>query len=134
MTQPLLQDFGCMGIGPNANAVMQGVYDILEDVDSYMSKFIQHLAMAPAIQQASPIRIYFTTEEWKQGWRKAKECTSLGFDFLHFGHFKAGCTNDIIANFKATMANTPILSGYAPQRWRKAIDCMLLKTRGVPSR
>ena len=67
MTQPLFRDFGYMGIGPNANAVMRGEYDIPEDVDSYTSKFIQHLAMESAIQHAPPIRTYFTTEEWKQG-------------------------------------------------------------------
>jgi hypothetical protein len=131
MTQLLLHDFGYMGIGPNANTVMRGEYDIPADVDSYTCKFIQHLAMEPVIQHASPIRTtYFTTEEWKQGWRKAKERTSSASDFLHFGHFKAGCTNDVIANFEATMANIPILSGYAPQRWRQAINCMLLKKPG----
>jgi hypothetical protein len=45
-------------------------------------------------------------------------------------YFKAGCTNDIIANFEATMANIPILSGYVPRQWFKAVDCMLLKKPG----
>jgi hypothetical protein len=49
---------------------------------------------------------------------------------MHFGHFKAGCTNDIITNFEATMANIPLLSRYSPKRWQKAVDCMLLKREG----
>jgi hypothetical protein len=49
---------------------------------------------------------------------------------MHFGHFIAGYTNDVIANFEATMANIPIISGYSPKRWQKAVDCMLLKQKG----
>jgi hypothetical protein len=49
---------------------------------------------------------------------------------MHFGHFKAGCTNDVVANFEATMANIPLLSGYSPKRWKRAVDCMLLKREG----
>jgi hypothetical protein len=131
MTQPLLLNFGYMGLGPHATEVlMMGQNDIPEGVDPYTSKFIHQLAMEPSIQQAPPIWTYFTTEEWKQGWWKSKERTSSASDFLHFRHFKAGCTNDVIANFEATMANIPILSGYAPRRWCKAIDCMLLKKPG----
>jgi hypothetical protein len=67
-----------------------------------------------------------------EGWmEKAKERTALGSDFMHFGHFIAGCTNDVIANFEATMANIPIISGYSPKHWwQKAVDCMLLKQEG----
>jgi hypothetical protein len=130
MTPPLLRNFRYMGLGPHATDVMLGQYNLPEGVDPYTRKFIHQLAMEPSIQQAPPIRTYFTTEEWKQGWRKSKERTSSASDFLHFRHFKAGCTNDVIANFEATMANIPILSGYAPRRWCKAIDCMLLKKPG----
>ena len=28
------------------------------------------------------------------------------------------------------MANIPLLSGYSPKRWKKAVDCMLLKREG----
>jgi hypothetical protein len=86
--------------------------------------------MEPKIQQAPPIPVFFTTEEWKAGWKKIKEHTATGSDFIHFGHFKAGCTNEITANFEATMANIPLLCGYSPKRWQKAVDCMLLKREG----
>jgi hypothetical protein len=70
-------------------------------------------------------------DEWKAEWKKAKERTAVGSDFMQFGHFiLAGCTNDVIANFEATMANTPIMSGYSPKCWQKAFNCMLLKQEG----
>lgn len=130
MQPPLLNDFGYLGLGPQAEAVMKGEYQIPTGVDQYTAQFIQHLRMEPVIAQAPLIPVYFTTEEWKAGWKKVKERTATGSDFLHFGHFKAGCTNDIIANFEATMANIPLLSGYSPKRWQKAVDCMLLKKDG----
>jgi hypothetical protein len=49
---------------------------------------------------------------------------------MHFGYFIAGCTNDVIANFEATMANILLMSGYSPKRWQKPINCMLLKQEG----
>jgi hypothetical protein len=93
--------------------------------------FIEQLQMEPVSANSQPIvDIYFTTEEWKSGWCKIKECTATGLYFWHFRHFKAGCTNDTIANFEATMANIPLLSGYSPPHWKKAVDCMLLKREG----
>jgi hypothetical protein len=86
--------------------------------------------MEPKIQQAPPIPVFFTTEEWKAGQKKLKERTVTGSDFIHFGHFKAKCTNEITANFKVTMANIPLLSGYSPKHWQKAVNCMLLKREG----
>jgi hypothetical protein len=55
---------------------------------------------------------------------------AVGSDFMHFGHFIAGCTNDVIANFEATMANISIMSGYSPKCWQKAVNCTLLKQEG----
>ena len=130
MQAPLLQDFGYLGLGPHADAVIQGTYHPHPDVDPYTKKFIAHLTAEPVIRSSSPVPVFYTTNEWQAGWRKSKERTSAGSDYLHFGHFKAGCTNDIIANFEATMANIPLLSGYSPSRWRRAIDCMLLKWDG----
>jgi hypothetical protein len=61
MTPPLLRDFGYMGLSPSATDVMLGQYNPPEGVDPYTRKFIHQLAMEPSIQQAPPIRTYFTT-------------------------------------------------------------------------
>jgi hypothetical protein len=121
MLPPLLGDFGYLGIRAHTHSIMHGEYETPPppDVDLYTAKFIAHLHMEPKIQQAPPIPVFFTTEEWKAGWKKIKERTATGSDFIHFGHFKAGCTNEITAYFKATMANIPLLSGYSPKHWQK---------------
>ena len=124
----LLQDFGYLGIGQHADAIMQGTYQLHPDVDPYMQKFIAQLTVDPVVLSSPPIPLFYTTDEWQDGWQKTKERPSAGSDYLHYGHFKAGCTNDIIANFEATMASIPLLSRYLSSPWRKDVNCMLLKT------
>ena len=84
---PLLQDFGYLGIGHHAEAVIQGNYQVPPGVDPYTTRFIEQLWMEPAIANSRLINIYFTTKEWKSGWQKIKENTATGSDFIHFGHF-----------------------------------------------
>ncbi len=67
------------------------------------------------------------TEEYRQGWKRAKEKTSAGPSTLHFGHCKAGALDPRIVEFEAAMASIPMKSGYAYKRWRKGTDVELLK-------
>ena len=60
-----------------------------------------------------------------------KERTTTGSAFLHFGHFKAGVRDPVIADFEATMAHIPYATGYSPQRWQHVVDFELLKREGV---
>ena len=62
---PLVHDFGYLGIGPSADAVMRGEYQIPPEVDSscYTAKFIAQLQKEPEILNAPPIKLYFTTDE-----------------------------------------------------------------------
>ena len=50
---------------------------------------------------------------------------------MHFGSLMAGAQSDLIAEFDATMTNIPLISGYSPERWRQAIDAILLKKQGL---
>jgi hypothetical protein len=67
------------------------------------------------------------TEEYCQGWKRAKEKTSARPLTLHFGHCKAGALDPRIIKFEAAMASIPMKSGYAYKRWRKGTDVELLK-------
>jgi hypothetical protein len=72
-----------------------------------------------------------STEQYIQGWKHAKEQTTTGSAILHFGHFKAGARDPLIADFEATMAHIPYATGYSPKRWCHVIDYELLKKEGV---
>jgi hypothetical protein len=61
MQNPLLKDFGYLGIGNHADSVMQGTYQTPLDVDPYSAMFIEQLQMEPAIANSRPINVYFTS-------------------------------------------------------------------------
>lgn len=57
------------------------------------------------------------------------ECTT-SLD-LHFGHYKAGCRDNLISLVHYTMSEIPLRSGYSPSRWEQATDVMILKKAGL---
>jgi hypothetical protein len=69
-------------------------------------------------------------EAFAQSWRKVKEHTASGRSHLHFGHFMAGCNHSQIGRIECAMANFPLRTGYAPNRWMQGIEVMLLKQKG----
>jgi hypothetical protein len=75
----------------------------------------------------TPIHTGMPTNEYRQGWKQAREKTSAGLSTLTFGHCKAGALDPRIIEFKAAMASIPMRSGYAYKRWRKGTDVELLK-------
>jgi hypothetical protein len=99
MQPPLLQDFGYLGIGHhNVEAVMHGDYHIPPGVDQYMARFSEHLCMEPTMANAPPIQMYFMIDEWKSGWKKAKERTVTGSDFTDISKQAAPMTSLPILN------------------------------------
>jgi hypothetical protein len=52
-----------------------------------------------------------------------------GRSHLHFGHFMAGCEHLQIGRIECAMANFPLRTGYAPNRWQQGIEVMLLKQK-----
>ena len=127
MTSPLLDDFGYLPVGPNADAVLSGDYQPPADADPYAIRFLRHLKMSPKVLTAEPVSNIITTEQYIDGWKKAKERTACGSTVLNFSHFKAGILRPKIAEFEATMSHIPYSTGYSPRRYRQAIDAELLK-------
>ncbi len=70
-------------------------------------------------------------ESHKAFWRKAKENTACYPDQLSFATMKAGAKDDLIAEVDCLMTRIPLKAGYAPKRWKKCLDVMILKKSGV---
>jgi hypothetical protein len=85
----------------------------------------------PECIKKDPLPAFIETEQFIQGWKHAKERTTTGSPFLHFGHFKASARDPDIAEFEATMSHIPYATGYSPKRWQHVIDFELLKKEGV---
>lgn len=60
-----------------------------------------------------------------------REHTSSGPSTMHFGALVAGTQSNMIAEFDVIMTNIPMVPGYSLDQWRKAIDAMLLKRKGL---
>ena len=130
MVPPLSTIVGHLGIGPTADCILRGEFEPPPGTDPYAAKLLLHLRMDETVSSARPMSTIITTEEHCDGWRRVKERTSSGPCGPHFGHFRAGTTNRLIADFEATMANIPFATGYSPSRWRHGMDVELLKKPG----
>ena len=130
MQPPLSEIVGHLGVGHTANNILRGTFVPPVGSDVYAVKLIRHLRMNEEVAQAPPMSTIITTEDHCDGWRRVRERTSSGPSGLHFGHFKAGTTHPLIADFEATMANIPFATGYSPSRWQKGTDVELVKKAG----
>jgi hypothetical protein len=124
MQEPLRTSVEYLRIGPGAQEILNGTFKC--PVNPYAARLIQGLKQIDGTHE-EPIHVSMPTEEYCQGWKRAKEKTSAGLSTLHFGHCKAGALDPRIIKFEAAMASIPMKSGYAYKRWRKGTDVELLK-------
>ena len=133
MQEPLRTDFGYLGLGKAAEEVMQGIYSLPIGSDQYVVKLLQELAILDIAKEKELAPNGLPVTVWRQFWRTAKERTASGPSDINFSVLKAGAHSDMISTFDATMTEIPMLLGYSPRQWRKAIDAVLLKkTRRIP--
>jgi hypothetical protein len=130
MVPPLSDDLGLYGIGPNADAILQGTYEIPTGTDYWAAELIRHLRMDERVAFSPSVSLTIPTQLHQMGWKRSRERTSSGPSGIHFGHFIAGSSHPLLADFDACMANIPYATGYAPLRWRRGTDVELLKTPG----
>ncbi|KAL7502290.1 hypothetical protein ACHAXN_001984 [Cyclotella atomus] len=70
-------------------------------------------------------------QDFQKWWSTAREATESSKSRLHFGHYKAGASDNIISQLHATSLNTIREIGVAPDRWRQSITVLLEKVFGV---
>jgi hypothetical protein len=126
MQEPLRTRVRYLGIGPGAQDILNGTFQCPANTPPYAARRIQGLKRIDGTHE-EPIHAGTPTEEFCQGWKRAKEKTSAKPSTLHFGHCKAGALDPRIIEFEAAMASIPMKSGYAYKRWRKGTDVELLK-------
>ena len=78
------------------------------------------------------INIDITKKDFHQMFCKWKESTTTSPSGRHLGHYKAILETPELIEFHCIMASLPIKFGFAPDRWKKAIQIMLEKKTGNP--
>ena len=65
------------------------------------------MKMPDALRNATPMVSSISVDDHIQGWERQKEQVSSAPEGLHFGHYKAGISDEDIAAFDATMRSLP---------------------------
>jgi hypothetical protein len=128
MSAPLLEDFGYKATNQNAEKVLNGTYQPPPGSDQYAVKLFPHLKRPDIITESGRIKKEISQKEYVQAWKNKKEYTGSGPSGLHYGHFKAMVWSKKTAALHTDMINVPMISGYSPERWRKADDHMEQKS------
>jgi hypothetical protein len=132
MTGPLVTDLGYLADTEAAQRILDGTYDIPEDLDPYAALLIQELWISDSIRNSPFVTSRVETADHIQGWVKQKEKISADPDGLTFSHCKAGVTDDLISQFDATLHSLPYQHGFTPAAWLPVTDVEILKkARGV---
>jgi len=75
----------------------------------------------PQTTGGAPLNHHTTYEDYKCSWEKARETTASSPSSIHFGHYIAGITDDIIGELNAILANDQLLSSTAPEHWKQTL-------------
>jgi hypothetical protein len=76
MTPPLLNDFGYLGRQLRKYEVLQGSYNVPDNVDPFIRLFISHMKQPALIQLAGPYPTELPLQEYRNYWTNAREHTS----------------------------------------------------------
>jgi hypothetical protein len=131
MTELLVMDLGYLADTEAAQQILDGTYDIPADLDTYAAKLIHELRMPESIRKSPLVSSRVETLDHMKGWGKQKETISADPDGLTFSHYKARATDDLIAQFDATLRSLPYQHGFTPAAWMPMTDVAILKKARV---
>jgi hypothetical protein len=126
MQGQLAEDIGYLGDTNAAQQILDGVYETPQGTNQYTREFIQQLQYDQNATNNAPMATLPTTD-YVNGWKKKKEFTSAGKTGWTFSHSKTCALNQNAADFEATMAHIPYITGYAPNEWKVGVDIMIYK-------
>ena len=123
-------DFGYMADTPAADAVLEGTYELLEDEHSATGEIFSEISRIREQIPPDSVETFIHHSEWINTWRKAKEKTSSSESGLHFGHYVAASQSEYVSYCHALLSSIALKKGYSPERWERALSCMLEKIPG----
>ena len=127
VNEPLLSLVGLLGTGPAAENILNGTFQVPASVDIHTANFIQHLQKPECIAQHSLPNHGLSTESHCQGWRRMKSKIASSPFGPSIADYIAGCEDPVVAAVDATFATIPMITGYCPLAWRRALDVMIPK-------
>ncbi len=127
LTGSLLRDVGFRATQSTVDLILGGSYQPESDVDVYTRALITQMKMPEIVGKCPTLTGFVTTEEHIAGWKKMRPTiASSPFGPLFADHI-AGCSDVRVADIDAAIAAIPVLTGYSPRAWKKAVDVMIPK-------
>jgi len=128
---PLSKEFGYQSLTPSAQAVLDSFYDPPPNTSTNVTDLLQELNKPPGIKELGNTDPCIPLASYQAFWHKANEQVSCYPSSLSFSTMKAGSFHDYISEVDCRMTRIPLLSGYAPNMWKKCLDVMILKKAGI---
>jgi hypothetical protein len=72
LVPPLYDLIGPLGIGPHADAVLDGTFVAPPGTDPYAVKLLYQLKKDPSVDQAPPMPLDLSLAEYVRGWKRAR--------------------------------------------------------------
>ena len=123
---PLYDILGPLGHQEHVEEILNGTFDVPEDVDEFTRKFILQLQRVPDSPQRE-ITGSTSTAEHVWGWKRMKKTTASSPFGPSFSEYIAGSDDKRIAEVDAAIASIPALTGVCPPSWFSAVDVMIPK-------
>jgi hypothetical protein len=126
MRGQLVSDLGYLGNTVASQQILDGNYIPPPEANQYTREYLQQLQYHQQAHNDPPVAIIPTTD-YISGWKKKNEFTSAGKSGWTFSHSKTCALHKNTAEFEATMAHIPYITGYAPEEWKVGVDIMIYK-------
>ena len=127
----LFDDLGYTARTDAAKAVLEGTYEAPEGADQATLALFTEVANIRRRVPKDSVPISINPQQWRRYWKAVNEETSSSESGLHFGHYIAGCTSDIITTYHSARVSVVIAHAIQLERWSRGLSVMLEKTLGV---
>ena len=123
-------EFGYMANSSSSQAVLDGQYKYSEDFDAGTRELLEEVTRIKALVQGNAVDTCVRRPRWIAKWRKAKERTSYSHSGLHFSHYIAGASSQLLSHHHALKASICSKHGFSLERWKEGLTCILEKLPG----
>ena len=127
----LIHQLGYLGDSTIAQQIIEGTYDIPEEVDDATAMILTEIGKIGVHLTNGDTTITITPEEFQFFWRRIREGTASSYSGVHYGHYKAAAHSDRISSFLAKKITLIARTGCPPDRWGHGLTVMLEKVAGI---
>ncbi|KAI2510294.1 hypothetical protein MHU86_4172 [Fragilaria crotonensis] len=120
-------------LSPAAEDLLRGIVpSSWHGDDMLLKEFLASFTIPNSVQDADPIPITISSEDFKKGILSWKESTTTSPSGRHLGHYKALVQDPILLDSMAKFLNIVVTRGISIPRWQKAVNVMIEKDKGDP--